>query len=179
MRREIGIEPVVRGREHGREQHPKQQRPECMQHTADCREKALVAQNHKGKQQQGSAAQHNDNEEGRSLLLAHSGGNFGFGYQVSIYNGSSWKTTRATFTRTVNEPYVYSGRTQLGEGGYNTIMSSAIDAAGNENGNTVQDCYMPIPTEGENPQLRSFYGTFDIGWWTDDSQGYLGRSTTG
>ncbi len=123
-----------------------------------------------------SAAQHNDNEEGRSLLLAHSGSSFGFGYQVSIYNGSSWKTTRATFTRTVNEPYVYSGRTQLGEGGYNTIMSSAIDAAGNENGNTVPDCYMPIPTEGENPQLRSFYGTFDIGWWTDDSKGYLGEA---
>ena len=123
-----------------------------------------------------SAAQHNGNEEGRSLLLAHSGGNFGFGYQVSTYNGTDWGKTRATFTRTINEPYVYSGRTQLGEGGYNTIMSSAIDAAGNENGNTVQDCYMPIPTEGENPQLRSFYGTFDIGWFDNDSQGYLGEA---
>ncbi len=123
-----------------------------------------------------SSAQHNDHEEGRSLLLAHSDGSFGFGYQVSTYNGSSWGKTRATFTRTVNEPYVYSGRTQLGEGGYNTIMSSAIDASGNENGNTVQDCYMPIPEEGENPQLRSFYGTFDIGWWTADAKGYLGEA---
>ena len=124
-----------------------------------------------------SAAQHNRNEEGRSLLLADADSNFGYGYQVSTYNGSSWGKTRATFTRTVNEPYVYSGRTQLGEGGYNTIMSSALDAAGNENGNTVENCYMPIPEAGENPQLMSFYGTFDMpGVTSRDSQGYLGEA---
>ena len=124
-----------------------------------------------------SSAQHNKNEEGRSLLLADADYNFGYGYQVSTYNGSGWDKTRATFTRTVNEPYVYSGRTQLGEGGYNTIMSSALDAAGNENGNTVENCYMPIPEAGENPQLMSFYGTFDMpGVTSRDSQGYLGEA---
>ena len=125
-----------------------------------------------------SSAQPNSNEEGRSLLLAQSGYNFGYGYQVSYYDesSSSWKTRKATFERTINEPYVYSGRTALGEGGYNTIMSSAIDAAGNENGNMVSNIYMPIPEEGENPQLRAYYGTFEINGFSSDATGYLGEA---
>lgn len=120
-----------------------------------------------------SIAQHNDKEEGRSLLLASS---FGKGYQIGYYSDTEeWKSAQVNFTCSYDEPYVLCGRTSLGDGDTNIVTSCCIDSAGSKNGNTKD---YNMPSSDSTLSFKSYYGTFALGnyGYSEDTSGYQGEA---
>ena len=120
-----------------------------------------------------SIAQHNDKEEGRSLLLASS---FGKGYQIGYYSDTEeWKSAQVNFACSYDVPYVFWGRTSLGDEDTNIVTSCCIDSAGSMNGNTKN---YNMPSSDSALSFKSYYGTFALGnsGYNEDTTGYQGEA---
>ncbi len=119
-----------------------------------------------------SMAQAGSSEEGRSLLLA--GGGFGEAYQIGyLGNDAQWAKGLANFSYSSSKPFVFSGRTASGQSGTNVVTSCAMDADGQANGET-KEFYMPSGEAALN--YKSYYGTFDVGFYNADTSGYQGEA---
>ena len=118
-----------------------------------------------------SVAQANDKDEGRSLLLADGGQ--GKAYQIGCKDSGSWSKGKANFSYSYDKPCVISGRTMPIGGDTNEVKSCVLDAEGNTNGES-KNFYMP--SDGVGLQFKSYYGTFDVGYWSSDTTGYQGEA---
>ena len=120
-----------------------------------------------------SASQNNSADEGRVLLMTGSWGN---AMQTYKYNAdeTKWETVRLSYSRTANNPYVFMGRTELGEEDMATVTAVSLAADGTESRNS-STVYMPNP--GNTLELRSYYGMFRVqSGFSLRSDGYQGEA---
>lgn len=120
-----------------------------------------------------SASQNNSADEGRVLLMTGSWGN---AMQTYKYNAdeTKWETVRLSYSRTANNPYVFMGRTELGEEDMATVTAVSLAADGTESRNS-STVYMPNP--GNTLELRSYYGMFRVqSGFSLKSNGYQGEA---
>ena len=119
------------------------------------------------------------NEEGRSLLLAHGRDpTWGSAYQVGrVKDGeTSWSAGKAWFGNlTTDTPYVFAGRTELGDGDGRIVSSIVLDGDWNASGSTNTTFRMPAGEAGLT--FAAYYGAFEIGsYWDCDTVGYQGEA---
>ncbi len=120
------------------------------------------------------------NEEGRSLLLAHgTDSTWGSAYQIGrVKDGETgWSSGKVPFgTLSANKPYVFAGRTELGEGDGRIVKSFTLDSDGNSTGTTKDSYRMPAGQSGL--RFVSYYGAFEIGVLNidRDTTGYQGEA---
>ena len=120
------------------------------------------------------------NEEGRSLLLAHgTDSTWGSAYQVGrVKDGETgWSSGKVPFgTLSANKPYVFAGRTELGDGYGRIVKSFTLDSDGNSTGTTKD--YYNMPAGQQGLRFVSYYGAFEIGisGIDRDTTGYQGEA---
>ena len=120
------------------------------------------------------------NEEGRSLLLAHgTDSTWGSAYQIGrVKDGEQkWSSGKVPFgTLSANKPYVFAGRTELGDGDGRIVSSIAFNKSGNATGSTNTTFRMPSGQQGL--RFVSYYGVFeiDVSWINCDTVGYQGEA---
>ena len=125
------------------------------------------------------AQKKNGNEEGRSLLLAHGRDpTWGSAYQVGrVKDGeTSWSAGKAWVGNlTTDTPYVFAGRTELGDGDGRIVSSIVLDGDWNASGSTNTTFRMPAGEAGLT--FAAYYGAFEIGsYWDCDTVGYQGEA---
>ena len=122
-------------------------------------------------------------EEGKSILLAHKAesGNYGAAYKVGSWNdsGSKWEAKKASFDGVVTDaPYVFAGRTALGDGDERKVMSSALSADGTKIGQ-LEPLSFNMPAGEDGTRFNVYYGSFEVnvGWLLqNDTVGYQGEA---
>lgn len=125
------------------------------------------------------AQKKNGNEEGRSLLLAHGRDpTWGSAYQVGrVKDGETgWSAGKAWFGNlTTDTPYVFAGRTELGDGDGRIVSSIVLDGDWNASGSTNTTFRMPAGEAGLT--FAAYYGAFEIdSYWDCDTVGYQGEA---
>ena len=124
-----------------------------------------------------------NSEEGKSILLAHKSdsGNWGCAYKIGYLNegDSNWKAGKASFDAVVSDtPYVFAGRTALGEGDERKVISSAMTADGTKYGQLEPKSFN-MPAGEEGTRFNVYYGAFEvnIGWLLkSNTVGYQGEA---
>ena len=122
-------------------------------------------------------------EEGKGMLLAHKAdsGNYGCAYKIGYKNpeDSNWKAGKASFDAVVSDtPYVFAGRTTLGDGDERKVISSAMSADGTKIGQ-LEPTSFNMPDGEEETRFNVYYGSFEvnIGWLLqNDTVGYQGEA---
>ena len=120
-------------------------------------------------------------EEGKSILLAHKAdsGNYGCAYKIGYKNeeDANWKAGKASFDSVVSDtPYVFAGRTELGEGDERKVVSSAMKSDGTSYG-SEKSFKMPAGEAGS--RFNVYYGSFEVnlGWLLQNhTVGYQGEA---
>lgn len=126
-----------------------------------------------------------NSEEGKCVLLAHkqASENYGCAYKVGYKNegDSDWKASKVSYNDVESDtPYVFAGRTAVGNGDERLVISSAMSASGAKVG-TLEPTRlnMPARTEGgEELRFNAYYGAHEVnvGWTiSDNSDGYQGE----
>ena len=120
-------------------------------------------------------------EEGKGILLAHKAdsGNFGAAYKIGYKNeeDDNWKAGKASFNNVVSDtPYVFAGRTALGEGDERIVVSSALSTSGAKIGESKS---FSMPAGEDETRFNVYYGSFELwlGWTLAvDTVGYQGEA---
>ncbi len=126
------------------------------------------------------AKKENGDDEGRSMLIAHSANDWSQSYQVG-YWADGWHQGRRHFSALQdNTPYVFAGRTALPEEGGVAISAFAIDPAGANHAAAGSQAFGSL-TEPGTARYTAYYGAFEINndtsfWVNCGSNGYQGEA---
>ena len=121
-----------------------------------------------------------NSEEGKCVLLAHkeSSENYGCAYKIGYKSGSDWKAGKASFNDVVSDtPYVFAGRTALGNGDERLVVSSAMSESGAKVGQLTPISFN-MPAGEDETRFNLYYGAHEVnvGWTIkDNTVGYQGE----